>query len=1063
MFIEPRGEPEDKCKAAEAVHLQVIGNIETVIGYGTITRASGIGAQVVVGDPTFQGDVIETGPDGRIGIRLIDGAVFNLSPDTCMVLNKFVCDSNGTSDASLFGVKSGRHLATTDTLRVDMPVGSIRNRTHSGGIGILPLIAPTFSAINEAQAADPNVTFLDDGSIAYKDFAHGVFELVTKEAIPRHFFVEDPGQTIVLRASGSTISVNQVTNSVTRMQELQAAQQDVLANYAKGPGASGSSTPPFVNPLPVQPINFIQTEILPSLNSLPPIPPISVPPEIIVIYPPPPLPPPPSLKAVTGPTETDTVVFDNFTATSGTFVASSSIDGAKLIFGISGGTVGNTVLDGQTYDVSKTGPDGTLYVNSTSGAYTFVPDSDAINALTTTTTDGFTVTVSDGKLSADQTFTITINGVNDAAVISGVTTGSVIEAGGVANAAPGTSTATGTLTDTDVDNTPNSFTTVSSPTASALGYGTFTMTAAGVWTYKLNDANGAVQALNVGGTLTDTFTVSTVDGTGKVVTITINGANDTPTAHDDVLSAPLSASEDSALTIASTALLANDTDPDTGDHPTIVSVSATSATGATVTLSGTDIFYDSTHATALQALRAGETTTDIFTYTINDGHSGTDTATVTLTVSGLNDAPAITSETDAPTQAVIVSPAVLAEGVITNSFGLSTETFDGQQVGSGNFYSAALDATFSGSGNVGVINGSIPGVGVALFLGPLPGGLDKTNYLSISANGVETITFASEKNTFGLYWGTIDSFNTISFYDGTVLVASYTGAEIGPLLSDHQGAFASNGYVEFSDIHPFDRVVLETGNANAFEIENISAGFIPGHHAKLAAPISGTLSVHDSDAGDTLTASVIGNATIEFTGANGSTTLPNGVDIAALIDTGDISFDTVQTNGGTQTLHWTYNPVDPDLDFLKVGDKLTIQFTAQVNDGHGNVGNQVLTISIVGAVASQDMSELSVVSGTVADETFDNVGNGVTIFGGGGSDNFVFKDDFGAATIGDFDVNNDKIEISHSLFGSIAEILAAATDSGPNTVITDGTAAHNSITLKNVAAAQLQASDFHLF
>jgi VCBS repeat-containing protein len=1063
MFIEPHGESGDKCKAAEVVHLQVIGNIETVIGFGTLTRASGIAAQVVIGDPVFQGDVIETGPDGRIGIRLIDGAVFNLAPDTCTVLSKFVRDSNGTSDALLFGVKSGRQLATTDTLRVDMPVGSIRDRTHSGGIGILPLIALTFSAINEVQAADPNVTFLDDGSIAYKDFAHGVFELVTKEAIPRHFFVEDPGQTIVLRASGSAISVNQVTNSVTRMEELRAAQQGVLADFAKGPGARGSSTPPSVNALSVVPINVIQTDILPTPNSLPPMPPISVVPEIVVLHPPPPPLSPPSLKAVTGPTETDTGAFDDFTATSAILVASSPISGAKLTFGISGGTVGHTVLEGQTYDVSKIGSYGTLYVNSTSGTYTFVPDSGAINALTTTTTESFTVTVSDGKLSSDQTFTITINGVNDAAVISGVTTGSVIEAGGVANTAPGISTATGMLTDTDIDNTPNSFTAVSSPTASAGGYGTFTMTAAGVWTYKLNDANSAVQALGVGSTLTDTFTVTTIDGTAKVVTMTINGANDAPTAHDDVLSAPHNASEDSALTIASTALLTNDTDPDTGDHLTIASVSATSTSGATVTLSGTDIFYDPTHAAALQALRAGETTTDTFTYTIDDGHGGTDTATVTLAVAGINDAPTITSETDAPTQAVIVNPAVLAEGVNTNSLGLSTETFDSQQVGSGNFYSAALDATFSGSGNVGVINGSIPGVAVALFLGPLPGSLDTTNYLSISANGVETITFASEKNTFGLYWGTIDSFNTISFYDGSILVASYTGAEIGPLLSGHQGAFASNGYVEFSGIHPFDRVVLETGNANAFEIENISAGFVPGHHAKLAAPISGTLSVHDSDIGDTLTASVIGNASIEFTAADGSTTLPNGVDIAALIDAGDIRFDTVQTNGGTQTLHWTYNPVDPDLDFLKVGDKLTIQFTAQVNDGHGNVGNQVLTISIVGAAASQDMSELSVVSGTVADETFSNVGNSATIFGGGGSDNFVFKDDFGAATIGDFDVNNDKIEISHSLFGSIAEILATATDSGPNTVVTDGTAAHNSITLKNVAAAQLQAFDFHLF
>ena len=52
------------------------------------------------------------------------------------------------------------------------------------------------------------------------------------------------------------------------------------------------------------------------------------------------------------------------------------------------------------------------------------------------------------------------------------------------------------------------------------------MTAAGVWTYTLNNTNHAVQALNVGDTLTDTFTVTTVDGTPQLVTVTINGSND---------------------------------------------------------------------------------------------------------------------------------------------------------------------------------------------------------------------------------------------------------------------------------------------------------------------------------------------------------------------------------------------------------------------------------------------------------------------------------------------------------------------------------------------------------
>ena len=60
--------------------------------------------------------------------------------------------------------------------------------------------------MNEVQAADPNITFLDDDSITYKDLPHGVFELVTKEAIPRHIIVEDPGETIELsrRAPPST-------------------------------------------------------------------------------------------------------------------------------------------------------------------------------------------------------------------------------------------------------------------------------------------------------------------------------------------------------------------------------------------------------------------------------------------------------------------------------------------------------------------------------------------------------------------------------------------------------------------------------------------------------------------------------------------------------------------------------------------------------------------------------------------------------------------------------------------------------------------------------------------
>ena len=98
----------------------------------------------------------------------------------------------------------------------------------------------------------------DHGTITYKDFEHGSFELVTKEAVPRHIVVDDPGQTVVLSKTGSSVSFAQVANNAARMEDLQAQQQDVLANYAKEHGPHGSGTPPgeTADPAP-QPINFV--------------------------------------------------------------------------------------------------------------------------------------------------------------------------------------------------------------------------------------------------------------------------------------------------------------------------------------------------------------------------------------------------------------------------------------------------------------------------------------------------------------------------------------------------------------------------------------------------------------------------------------------------------------------------------------------------------------------------------------------------------------------------------------------------------------------------------------
>jgi hypothetical protein len=98
--------------------------------------------------------------------------------------------------------------------------------------------------------------------------------------------------------------------------------------------------------------------------------------------------------------------------------------------------------------------------------------------------------------------TVTINGRNDVAIVGGNSSGAVTEAGG-SPAAPtaGTPVATGTLTDTDVDNPANTFTPVALATVSTGGFGSYTMTAGGLWTYTLNNANATVDALGTGQTL----------------------------------------------------------------------------------------------------------------------------------------------------------------------------------------------------------------------------------------------------------------------------------------------------------------------------------------------------------------------------------------------------------------------------------------------------------------------------------------------------------------------------------------------------------------------------------
>ncbi|TWA98454.1 VCBS domain-containing protein [Bradyrhizobium stylosanthis] len=626
--------------------LQIIGIVQSTLGCVTLTRDDGPAMQVSIGDLVCRRDVIETAADAQVGIRLLDDTVFNIASGARVELREFASDSDAASRSTIVTITSGSfafaagRLAEGGTLTIDTPLGSVRSRSQATGFGILTMAALTFAMVDQARGADPDGASLDNDTLTYKDLQHGVFELITKERVPRHIIVDDPGETVVLNRIGSSISVNQVTNSAARMDELHAAQQDVLANLTRGP--IGSSTPPFVETLSLQHINFTSENTTAAPNLLPNAPPVVFPPIEVPL---------PTLKLPAGPVEIDTFRFDDkFATTSGTFTASNPFNNT-LTYGLAGGTAGTTVLNGETYDLSQNSPYGTLYLNSASGAYTFVPNAFAINALLSPTTTSFVITVSDGFVSTSQSFVITINGVNDTAIISGNAEGTVVEAGGVANAVPGTPSATGMLTDADVDNPPNTFTTVSSPARSTGGYGTFTMTAGGVWTYTLDDSNTAVQSLNAGDTLIDRFTVTSIDGTPQVVTIAIQGSNDAAIVSGVTAGSVFEAGVTLPGTpVATGTLFARDVDnlADTFVEVNAPTASAQAYGSFTVTTAGVWTYtLDNTNA-AVQALNSGDTLTDSFTVTTIDGTP----QIVTITISGSNDGAVVSgTKTGAVTEA----------------------------------------------------------------------------------------------------------------------------------------------------------------------------------------------------------------------------------------------------------------------------------------------------------------------------------------------------------------------------------------------------------------------------
>ncbi|MEP5732053.1 MAG: VCBS domain-containing protein [Sulfitobacter sp.] len=614
-------------------------------------------------------------------------------------------------------------------------------------------------------------------------------------------------------------------------------------------------------------------------------------------------------------------------------------DGASLSYTLNGGPLaqGSASIEGTTLIFS---PDGDFNDLSDGQSSTVV----------------LSVTATDDRGATDTNdVTITVTGTSNAPVItsdSSAGNGSVTEAGTIT----GTAVATGQLTYTDVDAaSPTSGVWSISPDLTTLGMISIDATT-GEWTYTLN--NAAADSLGQGEFVEEVFTATITDADGltdtQSIQIIVNGSNDAPT-----LAATMrSVESDAGSVVVDLADFAGD--PDAQDTVADLTFSVTDAPGlGTTSLVGSTLTFQL--GTDFDDLELGEERQVVIDLDVEDPQNASDSATLTITVTGTDGSPVITSTLeDATGTAREEGIGVPPSGGVAVATGTLTFSDDGPV---GTWFITSLAADNIGTASIDALSGEW-----SYFLAPLAGN-----------------DLAEGQTTVDLFRATVtDSEGQTATQDVTITI---TGTNDAPIVSAGTLAATEDGAAVDLDLTALgsDVDTGEDGSTLTYSIQSPVAGasiissaggprlqFDPGSDFQSLAmgatqDVAVTIVAEDSEG-----AQGSGEVTVTVTGVNDAPTLLSaGVGIgeespmvpldlspfADDVDDGEdgttLSYQILSgPSKGSAEIDGTIITYDPNGEFeaLGAGEFESISIEVQAQDSVGAVSEvRTVTFTVTGA------------------------------------------------------------------------------------------------------------------